>query len=163
VAGARDAEAAPHQHAGPRHARLLDGGQRPGAVTHDRRGLGLRADDEAGLVDQVHDRQAEGVGEVDEAGLLVGAVRGHPAAVDPRVAGEHGDRAAAQPGEGGDGSGGVQPAELEDRAASKTDRQAGRGRRTASAARAAPASAGLVPVGGRSRLRPAGAASVCGR
>ena len=67
VRGAGDAVHLAHDHRAPRHRRLVDRGERPGAVADRRRLLGLGADDEAGVVDEVHDRETERVGEIDEA------------------------------------------------------------------------------------------------
>src|SRR5262249_46067813 len=41
----------------PGHGRLINGGHRPRAVTGRARAFGPRADQEAGLIDEVHDRQ----------------------------------------------------------------------------------------------------------
>ena len=67
VRGARDAVHLAHDHRAPRRRRLVDRGERTRAVA-DRRGLlGVGADHEAGIVDEVHDREMERLGEIDEA------------------------------------------------------------------------------------------------
>ena len=80
MAGARHAVDLPHQHRDPRHGRLVDGVQRPGAAADRAGALGVGADQEARLIDEVGERQVELVAEVDEAGELLGGVRGQAAA-----------------------------------------------------------------------------------
>ena len=93
VRRARDAVDLAHEHRHPRHRRLVDGEQRARAAADRARALGLGADHEAGLVDEVDDRQAELVAEVDEAHELVRRVAGQAAAVVLGVA-----RRARRPG-----------------------------------------------------------------
>ena len=117
VRGARDAVDLAHEHRRPRHGRLVDGEQRAGAAAHRARALGLGADHEARLVDEVRHRQAELVAQVDEAHELVRGVAGQPAAVVLRIGGQHADRAAVEPRQRADQRAPVARAELEHRAA----------------------------------------------
>ena len=73
-----------------------DGAQRARAAAHRAAPLGVGADHEARLVDEVHDRQAERVAQVDEARELVGRVRRQAAAVVLGVGREHADRAPVE-------------------------------------------------------------------
>ena len=105
-----------HEDRHPGHRRLVNGVERAGAAADRAGALGLGADHEAGLVDEVHDGQVELVAEVDEAGELLGGVRGQPAAVVLRIGGEHADGPARQPREAGHERAAVVAAELEHRA-----------------------------------------------
>ena len=99
VARARDAEHAPHDDRAPRHARLVDRGERAHAVADRAALLGLDADLEARVVDEVHDRQVERVAEVDEADHLLRRVGVDRAAALARIVREHADRDAVEPRE----------------------------------------------------------------
>jgi hypothetical protein len=70
-------------------------------VPHLAAGLDLRADHEAGRVDERDDRQAVGIAELHEAGGLVGRVGVDRAAEMRRVAGQDADRSPFDPGERG--------------------------------------------------------------
>jgi hypothetical protein len=85
-------------------------------VAHLAAGLDLRADHEAGGIDERDDRQAVRVAELHEAGGLVRGIGVDRAAEMGRIAGEDADRAALDPREHRDDAGAEAGAQLERRA-----------------------------------------------
>src|SRR5215510_3768114 len=81
----------------PGHSRLIYGGHRSRAVTSRACAFGARADQEAGLINEIYDRQMERIAEVDKTSHLF-APRGVERAAAPhRIAGQHADRVTVQP------------------------------------------------------------------
>src|SRR5262249_28887118 len=81
----------------PWHGRLIYGGHRSCAVTSRARAFGARADQEAGLINEIHDRQVERVAEVDKTSHLFAARGVERAAAPHRIAGQPADRVTVQP------------------------------------------------------------------
>ena len=95
---------------------LVDRRHRAHAVANGRRLLGLEPDHEAGAIHQVNNRQMEGLGEVDPADHLVAGIGRPRSAIVERIARQHQNRAAFQPGKPGDDRTAEIGVDLEERA-----------------------------------------------
>ena len=81
-------------HAQIRHTQMCGRDEHAADVAHLRLRLDVRANHEAGRIDQAHQRQTMRIAQLHEARCLVGRVRVNRAAQVQRVVGEQADRAA---------------------------------------------------------------------